>query len=57
MTGDSGLLHAQVGIKDWVAVKELNLSYHIAETLLITIYTLNLSSLRATQKMAAPLKI
>ena len=42
----------------WAAVKELNLSYYIGETLLLTIYTLSpkpqtlnpkLSSLTATQ--------
>ena len=27
------------GCLDWVAVKELSLSYYIAETLLFTIYT------------------
>ena len=43
-------------LKGWVAVKELNLSYYIGGTILITICThygnLNLSSLTATQKEA-----
>ena len=45
---------ADKGTKNWVAVKELNLSYYIGETLLFTIYTHYgnfLSSLTATQKI------
>ena len=33
------LLDDQQTVGDWVAVKELNLSYYIGETLLLTMYT------------------
>ena len=31
--------NSQLGCINWVAVKELNLSYYIGETLLFTVYT------------------
>ena len=38
-TGAEALQSPQSAKDDWVAVKELNLSYYIGETQLFTIYT------------------